>query len=212
MSWVTPRAWVTGELVSAGLFNQAIRDNLLASRARLPAYGPAVGTAPGHWYRYQGSSFDVTTIAVDTLYLQPFFAPKSLTLAKLAINVETSGSFATIRIGLYTSDAHVRPDALVAEYDSFDASGTGFKYVTVGEALAAGTWWLGYAADNDDVDLYSSSSTTARMGIFGTSVVTLQGVNRYVSSADPYGGLPATVKETLTPLGGDPPQFLLKVA
>ena len=33
MAWTTPRTWVTGELVTVGVFNQQIRDNFVILRS-----------------------------------------------------------------------------------------------------------------------------------------------------------------------------------
>ena len=61
MAWTAPRTWVSGELVTAALFNTHIRDNLQAIVASTGAYANAV-TGP---HVIGGSSDDFTRLKLD---------------------------------------------------------------------------------------------------------------------------------------------------
>jgi hypothetical protein len=60
MAWTAPRTWVSGELVTAALFNTHIRDNLQAIVASTGAYVNAV-TGP---HAIGGSTFDYVRLGL----------------------------------------------------------------------------------------------------------------------------------------------------
>lgn len=62
MAYSSPRTWVSGELVTAALLNQEVRDNLLA------AFPNAVGAWPGWAPTWTG--FTVGNAVVDARYIK----------------------------------------------------------------------------------------------------------------------------------------------
>lgn len=81
---------------------------------------------------------------VGNMYYMPLWVPKALTADRIAVKVETSGSAgAVLRLGIYAASPTTRkPDSLVLDAGTVDATSTGQKEITISQALTAGLYWL----------------------------------------------------------------------
>ena len=70
-SWTNPRTWVTGEVLTADLFNVQFRDNILNLRSLLPCT-TAIGGTPRAWTTFLRGDCEwseppiLAALAVDT--------------------------------------------------------------------------------------------------------------------------------------------------
>lgn len=86
MAWTTPRTWTTGEIVTAAMLNEQVRDNMLALFSR----------RFGHTYIIGG---DIKVASGNTDYIPPFFISEpsgqvvTLIKCRYRINAGTSVTF-----------------------------------------------------------------------------------------------------------------------
>lgn len=67
------------------------------------------------------------------------------TLDRLGVEVGATGAGSAIRLGIFSADADGFPGALLLDAGTVDTSGsTGFKEISISQAVTAGTYWLSY--------------------------------------------------------------------
>lgn len=94
--------------------------------------------------RYAGwsGSIDTRTTNEDRGFYVPMPIPRSLTIDRIGVEVTASATGSPlIRLGIY-EDSSGAPGTLILDAGTVDASTTGFKEITISQALTAGMVWL----------------------------------------------------------------------
>lgn len=86
------------------------------------------------------------TPTLNELIFVPFPVGEALTADRITIGVQTAQATSVVRLGIYSS-TDGWPGARVLDAGTVDASTTGYKEITISQALDAGTlYWLAYCA------------------------------------------------------------------
>lgn len=98
---------------------------------------------------YAAWSGNPTTMAVGIsaaasgTFWTPFPISRSVTVDRIGVHVTTDGGpSSTLRMGIYSAAAGGGPGALVLDAGTVSCNGTGFKEITVSQALTPGLVWL----------------------------------------------------------------------
>jgi hypothetical protein len=82
------------------------------------------------------------TMSQDTMWLTPIYAPVAVPLASIGLQVTTAVASTTIRLGIYADNGSGMPGALILDAGTIDSSTTGFKEITISQAVGPGLLWL----------------------------------------------------------------------
>lgn len=100
----------------------------------------------GMYYQTNGTpAADSTLITVaNTIYFHAFAVGEALTVDRISLGVTTAAAAgAVLRLGIYASDADNQPGALVLDAGTIAADSTGYKEITISQALSANTlYWI----------------------------------------------------------------------
>lgn len=100
--------------------------------------------------QYTTSSSSVTlTMSITQTYYFPLWVPRSRTIDRASVAVESPGTSANIRLGLYSATSEMVPDSLITTFGTVSGASTGLKEATVSQAVTGGT--LYYFALQADV-------------------------------------------------------------
>lgn len=111
-------------------------------------YGPPM--LVGTYYlptNHNGTSTAVMP-ANERMIATPFLITRNLTLDRIGIEITAAGNASSVvRLGIYgTTGIDYKPGALVLDAGTVPGDGaTGFKEITINQALTAGIYWLGAA-------------------------------------------------------------------
>lgn len=97
----------------------------------------------GKWF---GPGYGVPSSAVfaaGTGTVTPIVLHEDVTLDRIAFTVITGAGSSTVTIAIYNADSNGQPSSKLASWSPVDTSGSGFKSVTVSQALSKGVYWLG---------------------------------------------------------------------
>lgn len=138
-------------------------------------------------------SFGATTTNValieNTLYFEPFYSAASATFDRIGINVTTAQATGAARLGIYQRGSNGLPGALVLDAGTIDCTTTGFKEITISQALADDIfYWLAVVTNVASIAVTVRSNNSA--GVWGASTSTgLAGGSEFFV-AHTYGVLP----------------------
>lgn len=82
-------------------------------------------------------------------YWTPFPVERDVTLDRIGVEITTAGASTVLRMGIYADDGG-SPGSLVLDAGTVDASSTGWKEITISQALTAGRVWLCLAAQGSN--------------------------------------------------------------
>lgn len=186
----------------------------VASAAGVKWATPAGGAADGGptfasgWYAgWSGTAATVGSIE-DRGHYVPIPVPRSLTIDRIGIEVTSSATGSpTVRLGVY-ADANGVPGALILDAGTVDASTTGFKEITISQALTAGLVWLACAQQG-------GTSTGVLRGMTGSTHVGIPaGFSQYAVAAFYASGVTdalAASAPTMESAVGTAPRIMLRV-
>ena len=78
--------------------------------------------------------------------VSPWTVTASITITRLFVEITTSAASTNYRIGIWNDNGYGQPGTLVLDAGTVSATSTGVKEVTVSQALSAGQYWVGGAA------------------------------------------------------------------
>ena len=118
------------------------------------------GGASGEYIVFGGANA-TTSQAEGRLIMTPYWAPKSFSISRIALNVATAGSSnSVIRIGAYNDDNGL-PGSLIFDAGTVDSTSTGVKEITTTQTLPAGRFWLAAVVQGAASTLAVVSATNA---------------------------------------------------
>src|SRR4051812_39435289 len=127
-----------------------VLDHLIdpASDARA-ALGAAFGTgalgAAGYYFAAPGGS-TTGSRPNGALYAHPLFIGRTMTVARIGVDVTTAGSAGALcRLGIYADNGWGLPGTLLLDAGVVDCTTTGVKELTITQALAPGLYWFAAA-------------------------------------------------------------------
>jgi len=74
--------------------------------------------------------------------ITPLVLFEDTTIDRLAFTVITGAGSSTVTLALYNADSNGQPSSKLASWSPVDTSGSGFKSVTVSQALSKGVYWV----------------------------------------------------------------------
>ncbi len=152
----------------------------------------------GYWYTYPTTWQSSTTLTLDTVYFLPIEVSTPQTLYKLGTRITTGALFATLRVGLYSSDSLDRPVTLVAETGSLSAENSGGLSYTLPTpiSLPIGVYWLAVVGQVAAPTIARTTTQTSSLLIpYGSSasVPSLNPSEQFISLTGVSGALPSTI-------------------
>lgn len=185
------------------------------SGATAPEWAAASGGAAGGgptfasgWYAGWSGAPATIGSTEDRAHYVPIPVPRSLTIDRIGIEVTSSATGSpTVRLGVY-ADANGVPGALILDAGTVDASTTGFKEITISQALTAGLVWLACAQQG-------GTSTGVLRGMTGSTHVGIPaGFSQYAVAAFYASGVTdalAASAPTMESAVGTAPRIMLRV-
>lgn len=125
---------VSGSFVTAGS----------GTYAPASVFGPYSGFVSARYYpAILGARISAYGLANGTELACPFVVGSTETFDRIGINVTTAGATGSvIRLGIRQVDNDGLPGDLVLDAGTVDATSTGFKEITISQALDPGGYWL----------------------------------------------------------------------
>ena len=108
------------------------------------AKGTAGGVSDFPYYTSPCVNAGLGTIAavVDTIYAMPFLVGETITADRIAIDVNGIGTATAARLGIYNNGNRI-PTTLLLDAGTVDVTLSGFKEITISQALTGGKlYWL----------------------------------------------------------------------
>jgi len=122
------------------------------------------GGKSGEYIVFGGPQSTITSPTEGRLMLTPYWAPKSFSISRIALQVATAGSTGSVtRIGAYSDDDGI-PGTLLFDAGTVDSTTTGAKEITTTQTLPAGRFWLAAVVQGSAATLarlYGTISTSA---------------------------------------------------
>lgn len=180
MAWTSPRTWVTGEVVTAGLLNTHIRDEFITLGGAIgTAYAPAAANtdlaAPTNWHHTiapTGAGFSVRSIAAPAQAGQQLVLRNTSANSVQLLHATAGGTGAQLNLRGAGTVTLVQYDAIELIYDGTtwneigrSAAGQGTRLEsTATQAIANNTQtavsYSGVTPDFDDAGQFSNSTPT----------------------------------------------------
>jgi hypothetical protein len=150
MAYTAPRTWTAGEVVTAGMLNQDVRDNTIALNARRRSWEHhrlIDGTQYHHAGSPLGHDFAQTfTTVINTIYAVPFITGAACSVTNIACSATADGGAGspTVRLGIYTSGAtSLKPATLVVGTTDTSFYSQGTPDIAVSASLSADSlYWV----------------------------------------------------------------------
>lgn len=103
------------------------------------------GTTEDRWYvagQVNATQLSTGSMTPNTLHAFPLVVPRSVTIDRVGVNVVTSTAATNCRIGVYTDDGNMYPNALLFDSGNISTASTGARTATVSQAVSPGTlYW-----------------------------------------------------------------------
>jgi len=96
----------------------------------------------GKWFGPGYGSVTSAVISAGNAVITPMVLFEDTTIDRLAFTVITGAGSSTVTLALYNADSNGQPSSKLASWSPVDTSGSGFKSVTVSQALSKGVYWV----------------------------------------------------------------------
>lgn len=130
----------------------------------------------------------------DTIYAVPIILPKQVSVDYIGVYATTAQTGKYVKLGIYTDDGNVYPNALVSGSDSgaLSMTGTGVKGATISCTIGPGLYWLCVLTDSTS-GVLRAINVGGTMPILGyTSSLGTAIANMVLQTSTYSSGLPAT--------------------
>jgi hypothetical protein len=153
-----------------------------------------------------------TKTGLSTSYLFRAFIPRAMTVDRIGLEVTTLLNPSTIRLAIYT-DVNDVPTALILDAGTIDSSTTGYKEITISQALNPGWVWLGACASSASTAVVRASALSTGQGYHATGS-TYSAFNVLGMSSSTWINAAAAPAGPLTPASGaeHAPRILLRAS
>jgi hypothetical protein len=153
---------------------------------------------------FSGTNNTATGNGTGEMRTTPLYVPRRMTITSLTVEVTTlGGAGAVYRLGIYGTTAGM-PDALILDAGTVVATSTGFKTLTISQALDPGLYWLACACQVAG----SSNRTSSGIGFY-VAPTTVGGTAGSYYKSGVTGALPSNF--TLTSVLSEAPNFYVGV-
>ena len=133
-----------------------------------------------------------TAEIADRLTAGPFLLRQDTIVDRIGVHVLTSQVSASTRLGIYESLANGLPGALILDAGTVDTSITGFKEITINQALLGSRYyWTAFVQSVSNVGLRSRQSGVSLGYSGGGDNAAIASVKRdftFAALPDPFGG------------------------
>lgn len=147
----------------------------------------------GRWYSNRCMSPNGQTLALDALYVVPFWVPKAQSFDGIGVWVSTAaGTGGVVRIGVYPHNAATgwpNGAAPVVETAGLASTTTGAKTAAITWTAAAGLYWLAVKAETAACSIIGSTVTDYPE--VGHASLVAGNVGSYVQGGTLAGSLPS---------------------
>lgn len=109
------------------------------------------------WYSspQSGQVTNFGSLSINHLYVIPFLVPKTITLDRIAIYINTPQALSHAELGIYNNGDNLYPGSLLLDAGAVDTSAAGLKSVVINQQLVAGNlYWLAYLAEIANIALW----------------------------------------------------------
>lgn len=96
----------------------------------------------GKWFGPGYGSVTSAVLTAGNAVITPMVLFEDVTIDRLAFTVITGAASSTVTLALYNADSNGQPSSKLASWSPVDTSGSGFKSVTVSQALSKGVYWV----------------------------------------------------------------------
>jgi hypothetical protein len=153
-----------------------------------------------------------TKSSINTSYLIRVFIPRAMTVDRIGLEITTNIALSTVRLAIYT-DVNDVPTALVLDAGTIDSSTTGYKEITINQALNPGWVWLGCCASTGHAVVVKGSGLSTGLG-YNTTGSTYSGFNVLGMASATWTNGAAAPAGPLTPAAGTEqgPRILLRAS
>lgn len=159
------------------------------------------------YYAPDPHTVGAATITAGWAFVTPIFVPALQQFVSMAAEVTTPAAGATLRLGIYGSDAFDQPSGLLLDAGAIDASTAGVKELAISQTLAPGWYWLATLVLGANIAVRSLSGPSHPLVV--NTLPTLVNLNNaYLATGQ--AALPATWVANAAAVG--PPKVLLKTA
>ena len=165
---------------SIGTLLEATASSQYAPRTGSTAY--ASGTIgqliKSGWYSSPpGGAANVAYSTGVMTYIPIIIPAQGATIDRIGVEVTTGGTAgAVVRLGIYEPGADGLPATKLLDAGTIDSTSTGFKEITISQALTPGLHWLAAVAQTAGCSLKGASSAQGGFGIGGLAVSGSQAV------------------------------------
>lgn len=166
----------------------------------------------GSYFTGDMSGIISTKTGLSTSYLVRAFIPRAMTVDRIGLEVTTLFAASTIRLAMYT-DVNDVPTALILDAGTIDSSSTGYKEITISQALNPGWIWLGCCASTSSTAVVRASSLSTGQG-YHTTGSTYSAFNVLGMGSSTWTNAAAAPAGPLTPAVGAEhgPRILLRAS
>lgn len=166
----------------------------------------------GVYYAVSGATTSTYTGTLTSIYMTPMYIPQKTTLTKIGINVATAGTTgALIKLGIYNNSTTATtgdvPTTLLLDAGTVASDTTGYKEITISQAVTPGLYWLVYqmtVATCGITAVNTYNKDIAALTVNPTTFYSGYQVNTTSGAAFPAG--PVTI--TIVPVSSSPRIFL----
>lgn len=177
---------LAGELIEGQLADHmAILDAHTKSLAELIRVGQ-------YFYPYPGGNTTTNNLAADTLFTDPVWIARDMTIDRLAVAVSNAASGGeSVRLGIYHNGTNLYPGSLLLDAGEVSVATTGVKTITVDQSLTKGLYWLAVLVEGGSpvlrfiVPQYPLMGLNAALAAYRTGWKVSQ---TYGSLPDPFTG------------------------
>jgi hypothetical protein len=174
-------------------------DRKLTIESLIKRVGRGQLAVNGGYFTGDMSGTITTKNPLTTSYLIRAFIPRAMTVDRIGLEVTTLLNPSTIRLAIYT-DVNDVPTALVLDAGTIDSSTTGYKEITISQALNAGWVWLGACCSSGTPAVKASALATGQG--YHTTGSTYSGFNVLGMSSNTWINGGAAPAGPLTPAVG----------
>jgi len=96
----------------------------------------------GKWFGPGYGSATSAVVSAGNAVITPMVLFEDVTIDRLAFTVITGAASSTVTLAIYNADSNGQPSSKLASWSAVDTSGSGFKSVTVSQALSKGVYWV----------------------------------------------------------------------